>query len=243
MTGTLEQYIKRYFRESERLSKQKLVSSIKEDFPHWSDNTINMYLSKLKKKGKISAPAKGFYELGSIPLFKPEVSNSLKKIYNQIKREFPYITFCVWDNAWLNDLMRHQPFKHYLVVEVEKEASEPVFGFLNETIKNVFLNPNEEIIERYIQNLDEVIIVKNLVSEAPLAEVQKIVIPALEKLLVDMLTDTNLFSAQQNETEFIMKTAMEKFAINDLKMKRYALRRNRKNEVEKLINISSAKRQ
>ena len=126
---------------------------------------------------------------------------------------------------------------------MEKEASEPVFGFLSETIKNVFLNPDEEIFTRYIQNLADVVIVKNLVSEAPLAEVQKIVIPALEKLLVDMLADTNLFSAQQSETEFIMKTAMEKFAINELKMKRYALRRNRENEVEKLININLAKKQ
>lgn len=243
MTETLEQHIERYFRESERLSKQKLVFSIKEDFPHWSDNTINMYLSKLKKEGKISTPSKGIYELGSISLFNPEVSGSLKKIYNKIKREFPYITFCVWDSAWLNDLMRHQPFKHYLVVEVEKDASEPVFGFLNETFKNVFLNPDEEIFDRYIQNLDEVMIVKNLVSEAPLIETHKIVIPALEKLLVDMLADTNLFSAQQNETQFIMKSAMEKFAINEMKMKRYALRRNRENEVEKLINISSAKKQ
>lgn len=243
MAETLEQHIERYFRESERLSKQKLVTSIKEDFPHWSDNTINMYLSKLKKEGKISTPSKGIYELGSISLFKPEVSDALKKIYTKIKREFPYITFCVWDSAWLYGLMRHQPFKRYLVVEVEKDASEPVFGFLSETIKNVFLNPDEEIFERYIQNVDEVVIVKNMVSEAPLTEVQKIVIPALEKLLVDMLADKNLFSAQQNETEFIMKTAMDKFAINELKMKRYALRRNRENEVEKLINISLAKKQ
>ena len=206
MAKTLEQHIDHYFRLSERLSKQKLVASIKEDFPHWSDNTINMYLSKLKKEGKISTPSKGIYELGSISLFNPEVAGSLKKIYNKIKREFPYITFCVWDSAWLNDLMQHQPFKHYLVVEVEKDASEPVFGFLTETFKNVFLNPDEEIFDRYIQNLDEVMIVKNLVSEAPLTEVQKIVVPALEKILVDMLTDTNLFSAQQNETEFIMKT-------------------------------------
>ena len=243
MAETLEQHIERYFRESERLSKQKLVKSIKEDFPHWSENTINMYLSKLKKEGKISTLSKGIYELGSIALFKPEVSNALKKIYNKIKREFPYITFCVWDSAWLNSLMRHQPFKRYLVVEVEKDASEPVFGFLNETIRNVFLNPNEEIFDRYIQSLDEAIIVKNMVSEAPLMEAQKIVVPALEKLLVDMLADTNLFSAQQNETEFIMKTAMNKFAINEMKMKRYALRRNRENEVEKLINISLAKKQ
>ncbi|MDT8430138.1 MAG: DUF6577 family protein [Bacteroidales bacterium] len=200
-----------------------------------------MYLSKLKRKGTISTPSKGLYELGSRALFSPNVSNSLIKIYNKIKREFLYINFCVWESRWLNDFMRHQPFKYYTVVEVEKDASEPVFGFLNETTNNVFLNPSEEIFTRYIENLDGVIIVKSLISEAPLAESQKIVIPALEKLLVDMLTDRNLFSAQQNETEYIVKTAIEKYAINEKKMKRYALRRNRENEVKELINISLAK--
>ena len=60
--------------------------------------------------------------------------------------------------------------------------------------------------------------------------------------MVDMLADTNLFSAQQNETGFMMTTAIKKFAINELKMKRYALRRNRESEVEKLINIGLAKK-
>ena len=241
LSELLERHIQYYFRESKRLSRRKLIKSIKADFPHWSDNTIAMYLSNLKKKGEISTPSKGTYELGSIPLFKPNISKALKKIYNQIKLKFPYITFCVWDTAWLNDFMRHQPLKTYTVVEVEKDASEPVFGFLNLAFKNVFLNPTEEIFNRYIQNLDEVIIVKSLISEAPLAESQKIVIPALEKLMVDMLTDTNLFSAQQNETEIIINAVMEKYSMNELKMKRYALRRNRKNEIEKLINICLAK--
>jgi len=241
LAETLEEHIEQYFKVNGRLSKQRLVESIKGDFPNWSDNTINMYLSKLKKTGKINAPSRGIYELKGTPLYQPKVFVNLKKLFNRIKREFPYITFCVWDSVWLNDLMRHQPFKHYLIVEVEKDAFESVFEFLNETSKNVFLNPNEEMFNRYINNLDGAIIVKNLISEAPLIETQNIVIPTLEKLLVDMLIDKNLFSAQQNEIEFIMKTAMNKFTINELKMKRYALRRNKEDDLENLINISLAK--
>lgn len=240
MAETLEKYIGHYFKESDRLSKQKLVGSIKNDFPDWSDNTINMYLSKLKKEGVINAPSRGIYELERNTSFQPNISTGLKRIFNKVKREFPYITFCVWNTVWLNDFMRHQPFKHYVVVDVEKDASESVFAFLTETAKNVFLNPNEEIFDRYIHNHDEVIIVKNMVSEAPLVEKQKIVIPALEKLLVDMLIDTALFAAQQNEKEFIMRSAMEKFTLNELKMRRYAIRRNREKEIDKLLNIRLA---
>ncbi len=241
MAATLEKHISRYFKGSEKLSKQKLVGSIKKDFPDWSDNTINMYLSKLKKEGAINAPSRGIYELDSHAPFQPHISITLKRIFNKIKREFPYISFCIWDSVWLNDFMRHQPFKHYIVVEVEKDAAESVFTFLTETIKNVFFNPNEEIFDRYIHNQDEVIIVKNMISESPLVEKDKIVIPTLEKLLVDMLIDTALFSAQQNEKEFIMRSVMQKYTLNELKMCRYAARRNREEEIENLINITLAK--
>ena len=241
LAEALEKHISRYFKGIQKLSKQRLVDLIKKDFPDWSDNTINMYLSKLKKEGIINSPSRGIYELDSHTPFQPNISTTLKRIFNKIKKEFPYITFCVWDSVWLNDFMRHQPFKHYIVVEVEKDASESVFKFLTETIKNVFFNPNEEIFDRYIHNQDEVIIVKNMVSESPIIEKDKISIPALEKLLVDMLIDTTLFSAQQNEKEFIMRSVMQKYTLNELKMRRYAVRRNREDEIEKLINISLAK--
>ena len=173
--------------------------------------------------------------------FQPNISISLKRMFNKVQREFPYITFCIWDTVWLNDFMRHQPFKHYIVVEVEKDAAEPVFAFLTETIKNVFLNPDEELFDRYIYNHDDVLIVKKMVSESPLIEKDKISIPALEKLLVDMLIDTALFSAQQSEKEFIMRSVMGKYTLNELKMRRYAVRRNREREIDELINISLAK--
>lgn len=80
-----------------------------------------------------------------------------------------------------------------------------------------------------------------MISGAPLLEKEKIVIPTLEKLLVDMLIDTALFSAQQNEKEFIMRSALEKVTLNELKMRRYAERRNREKEINKLLNISLSK--
>lgn len=238
LSEVLEKHIGSYFKEREKLSKQKLVESVKKDFPGWSDNTINMYLSRLKKEGIINAPSRGLYEMNSNALFQPNISNKLKRIFNKVKREFPYITLCVWDTVWLNDFMRHQPFKTYVVLEVEKDASESVFTFLSKTTKNVFFNPDEKIFDRYIHNCDEVLIVKNVVSESPLLEKEKIVIPALEKLLVDMLIDTALFSAQQNEKEFIMQSAMEKVTLNELKMRRYAIRRNREKEINELLNMS-----
>lgn len=237
----LQPHIKSYFKDGQKLPKEELVISIKKDFPEWSDNTINTYISRLKNDGVLSNPARGVYELGTPHQFDPKISPKLKMLHRNISSGFPHIKFCVWDSSWLSDFMKHQPFKNFTVIEVEKDAAESVFNLISETYKSVFINPNEEIFERYINNSDKVIIIKNLVSEAPLIEVNKTTIPPLEKLLVDMLIDYELFSAQQGEIDFIFKSASKKFSLNELKMKRYALRRNRLQELESVLETINSK--
>jgi c-di-AMP phosphodiesterase-like protein len=200
-----------------------------------------MYLSQLKKEGIVHNPSRGIYKLGSSEKFKPIITPSLKKMYNKIHRDYPYVSCCIWNTSWINDLMRHQPFKTYTVIEVDKEAAEQIFNSFNDNSKNVYLNPDEEIFDRYISYADEVIIVKNLISEAPIEKADKISIPTLEKLLVDMLIEDQLFAAQQGEIDFIFKTALDKYPINRLKMKRYAMRRNRESKLENIFNIILAK--
>lgn len=241
MEKTVENHIIRYFDSKDVLSKENLTDLLKNDFPTWSDNTINTYLYKLKKNGVIDNISRGIYTIGKIQLFTPIIDKQLKKIANKIHKGFPFVTYCVWNSSWLNDLMRHQPFKNVTIVEIEKVAAEQVFNELNSHFQNTFINPDGVFFERYISALENVIIVKNLYSEAPILKQNDLTIPTLEKILVDIVIDDTLFAAQQGELNFIYKTAFNKYDINELKMKRYAARRNREIEVEKLINISLAK--
>lgn len=237
MTKTIENTIQSYFKSLNQISREKLGNLIKKDFPELSEGTITVYLSKLKKAGIINNPERGVYSITDKEVFNPEINQSLKKIYNKIHKEFPFVDICVWNTKWLNDLMRHQPFKYYTVIEVEKEADEQVFNAISEWNKNVYFNPDEEILERYISsNSEEVTIIKNLVTEAPTSKRNKIEIPTLEKILVDIIIDKELFAAQQGELDIIYSTAFKKYAINTAKMKRYAIRRNKESEVEKMIS-------
>lgn len=242
MTNTIENTIESYFKSNAQLSREKLVSLINKDFPELSLGTITVYLSKLKKAGIINNPARGVYSISNKQIFNPEINQNLKKIYNKIHRDFPFIEICVWNTKWLSDLMRHQPFKNFTIIEVDKEAEEQVFNAVSEWTKNVYFNPDEEILERYIStNTEEVTIIKNLVTEAPTTKNNKIEIPTLEKVLVDIIIDRELFAAQQGELDFIFKSAFDKYDINKAKMKRYAIRRNKESELERMINITLAK--
>lgn len=237
----LESVIHNYFTNKNILSKSELVGAIMRDFPKLSSSSIGVYLSRLKKEGLLSSPARGLYSRSDKQVYKPNVNLSLKKQYNKIKQNFPFVEFCVWDTSWLHDFMLHQPFKSYRVVEVEKVAVEQVFQLLSEGHKGVYLNPSSEMFERYIGNeTGDVIIVKPLVTEAPVQLIDKVTIPVIEKLLVDILCDVDLFAAQQSEVDYIYQAAFEQYEVNVLKLKRYASRRNKEKETTKILGYISA---
>ncbi|HOY12831.1 MAG TPA: hypothetical protein PLY70_06805 [Saprospiraceae bacterium] len=237
----MESTIQGYFKNSTKLSREKLVSLINKDFPDLSQDTISVYISNLKKAAVINNPARGVYSITDKQIFNPEINRNLKIIYNKIHKDFPFIDICVWNTKWLSDLMRHQPFKNFTIIEVDKDAEEQVFNAVSEWTKNVYFNPDKEIFERYIsKNKEEVTIIKNLVTEAPTTKNNGIEIPALEKLLVDIIIEKELFAAQQAELDFIYKSAFDKYDINNAKMNRYAKRRNKENELEQMINSSVA---
>jgi predicted transcriptional regulator len=230
-----------YLNEEATLSKDRLVEHIAIDFPELKESTINVYLSRLKKEGIISNPSRGVNALKGKKSYKPIIDIKLKRLFNKIKKDYPYVEFCIWNTKWLNEFMRHQPFKFYTILEIDKDVTESVFYALKDIGKQVFIDPDSETFDLYISNSEDVIILKHLISEAPLLETENIAIPALEKLLVDMTIDTKVYAAQQSEIEFIYSNAFEKYDVNKSKMKRYAYRRNRENEVVSLTNLTLAK--
>ena len=125
--------------------------------------------------------------------------------------------------------MQHQAGKYYYLVEVEKESAEAIFYFLKEKNLSVFLNPNREILDKYIPENKDVYIVKPLISEAPVQETCKIITATLEKILVDIFCDETLFTAQQGaEMRTIFNEAFGVYTVNQSKMLRYADRRKKK---------------
>jgi hypothetical protein len=156
-----------------------------------------------------------------------------KNLLKPVRKVFPTVQFCVWSTKWLNDWMIHQPGRFLLLVEAEAAATESVFYFLkDEHYKNVFLNPDDTLLERYIYEETESIIVKPLITKAPLEKRKKIATPSLEKILVDLFIDQKLFSPfQGSELIYIYNTLHSKYALNITKMTAYAKRRTKEEEL------------
>ncbi|MDD2564278.1 MAG: hypothetical protein PHU27_08700 [Salinivirgaceae bacterium] len=151
---------------------------------------------------------------------------------------------CIWSTSSFNEFMIHQPGRFYILIEVDKEATESVFFYLKEHKFSVLVEPTKEIVEKYLPDEKETLIVKSLVSEAPLQTINRINSPTIEKMLVDIFCDDILFAPQQgSEMRTIFQEALIKYTVNESRMMRYADRRRKKGTLREYLNTISNLRQ
>ncbi len=124
------------------------------------------------QSGVLARTGRGKFSLGQNHSFIPELSTILKNLYSEIQRQFPYIQICVWSTSVFNEFMLHQPGRYYLIVEVDKDVTQSVFHFLTEKKKSIFLEPTAEVLNLYAAKEKNAIIIKSLVSEAPVQLLQ-----------------------------------------------------------------------
>jgi hypothetical protein len=199
--------------------------------------TLNWRIYDLVEKGILERIGKGEFRIGRNQVFIPDVNTKLKTLHNKIINEFPFIEFCVWNTSVLNEFSLHQSNKSFTLIEVERDSAESVFLALKEHGNKIFFNPSSDILEQYIFEISHPIIVKFLVSEAPTQRVKNYNMVTLEKILVDLFCEEELFSIYQGkERGTIFKEAFNKYTINNTKLLRYASRRGKRQEFAKYLN-------
>ena len=134
--------------------------------------------------------------------------------------------------------MLHIPAKAVTIMQMEKEALEPVYDFLKEQKSgDIFIQPEEKEIERYIYESKNPIVLLPLVSKSPVQKVNKVTTTTLEKLIVDLYSDKKLFTTfQGSELVHIVNNSYNRYAIDFTKLFHYAKRRRKDLELKQFFN-------
>ena len=198
-------------------------------------SSLSWYLFKLVNENVLVRTGRGTYTKMRKQPFVPQPIEEVKKIYNLLCSDFPFAKLCVYQGDIIAPLQHHLSSNRIIYVETNRDSAETIFNFLKDMNHDVFLRPDKNMIYRYIDMDSRVIFVKNLVSEAPLQEVSEVPIPTLEKLLVDILRDTDFFYLQGSESERIIENALNLYAINWSRLFRYANRRKVKEELLSIL--------
>ena len=154
-------------------------------------------------------------------------SKNLSSTHQFLQKTFTYLGYLCWETSLLHEFMTHQPGRNLFIIQPEKDACESVFNGLKEKYNGrVFLNPDRSMMEKYVLPQADPIIVIPLISQSPHMTEGGIPFPKLEKILVDIFVDEDIFFAfQGRELSNIYENAFAAYWVNERIMFRYAGRR------------------
>lgn len=229
------------FKDRESFTRDELLSFFLSIEPKLSKGTFGWRIYDLKNRNIIRTMQRGRYAISRKSIYTPECSSEMVEIAKQLAKKFSEIRFSIWDTSWLNEFSQLQTSKSMLVIDVEKGFEEALFYELKDNMhQEVFIRPDETAIYFYIAESQRPIIIKKLLTRAPLSQISakdvEFFTPTLEKVLVDLLAEDKLFHFfQGSELIHIYGNAISKYTINFTKLFSYAKRREREEEIRQFM--------
>jgi len=211
-----------------------------------TDQAFRRFLYRLEKHRVIAPVGAGIYTIHdpASPAaalkkqFSPTWSPELVQLNDTFRKAFPYVRYLLWETRVLQEFMLLQPGQNFYILETEKDVCESAFNFLSQEYSGrVFLEPDRETMERYVLSRPDSILVSRLVTESPSRTIHGVPSPKLEKMLVDLLTENDLFYYFQGaELARIFENAFFTYLISMKTLFRYARRRKVSMNLRKFIH-------
>lgn len=158
------------------------------------------------------------------------------ELYRKLKSKFPFSAISMWNTGAIGSLLHDVPDSDILVVSVDKDIMPTFMDVLeNVTDRLAFYDTDKFNVERF-SSVRNIIVVSQLVSQAPLQEKDGITYPKIEKILVDILCENSLSFLSGSQAYDIYTEAFNRYDINRKALLRYAGRRSRTEEVKTILN-------
>ena len=200
-----------------------------------SRQTVSWYLTKLTESGQLRRIGHGKYAKADKQKFTISPTEEQQSLNEALKQHWPFAHFCIYDGNIISPLQHLLAANNITYIETEREATSAVFNHLKDEGLTAYLRPTRDLIYNYIDLSQPAIFVKPLITESPVQECNGVLVPTLEKLLVDLQKDADFFYLQEAEGENIFRNAMSLYAINESRLLRYASRRGIRKEIETII--------
>lgn len=211
---------------------------LKENYPKASSSSYDVVMRQMIAKGLLQRIGRGIMGIVSSQkkIYLPKLNPEMLNLYMKLKEDYPYTEMCIWPVSSISSFVQHVPFSNTLILDTEKLSTEAVFHSVKHaTPRIVLLNPTQKEYDLYSSHEGN-LIVKPLITEAPTIEGDGVTMASLEKILVDIAIDPTFSFASGNELNTIYENAFDMYEINTKTMLRYASRRGKKEEIQKLIN-------
>lgn len=153
------------------LVKQKLM---------YEPETVNAYVSRLKREGGIFSAGRGWYSSIAEPF--EILREPVADLVAAMEQCFPLLDFSCWATGQLNPYLHHLLGKSVPYVHVDRDAMASVFDALEGRGYRAYLNPTRREVAKAFVMDEKTVVIRPLIAKAPVEGHYA----RIEKLLVDM---------------------------------------------------------
>ncbi len=202
------------------LVRKEFMPWFESAYPNGSVRSMDTELRQMVAAGMLERTGYGQFRLcpDVKPPYIPIVSPEMQTLYSG------------------SSFMQRVPSIDVLILETDRSAAEAVYDDVRELVegRTVLLRPTEKECRLYASGTPS-LLVRDLISEAPIIRVDGVTTASLEKILVDITIAPEFEFARGSELYTIFENADQVYHIGKKTLLRYAARRGRKEEIEKLI--------
>ena len=220
----------------EGVKSREIISSLSFDGTA-SEKSAYAILSRLVHEGKVTKKDGHYFMAYSIkPSFSAIPDKTDCELFTRLKKEMPFSRLCIWHTDSLIPLMHDIPNIKMTLVGAEKDTVSAAIDRLENMTERLILRDSDGDILSRLAPGRNLVVVSTLISQSPTMTVGDVTCPTIEKILVDTLCDNALHAMTGSESYVIYSTAFDRFSVGRKTLLRYAGRRNRKKEVETILN-------
>lgn len=228
-----EDKVNRLFVQKATITNTDILHLYRKEEPQIPESTVNWRIYNLVQKGVIQRIGRGIYRIGESRNFSSDLSAKSLKIGKWVKKEFPYIDYCLWELRIVNNFSQHLINYNIIFLDVEREVIDSVYRFLKEKDSKIC---RVKDIRNDLADYAGYTCIRPLVTEAPAVKEKAVKVASLEKILVDLYSDKEFLPFRGNEIYHIYKNAFDSYTINESSMLRYASRKEKRAEIKNIID-------
>ena len=229
-----------YFKDSKSFSRKDLQQYFARTEGEIKEGTLGWRIYDLKKKNVIREVKRGFYTLDTKPVYIPVIDDTLIKLSEIFTASYHKAAYCLWNIDWLNEFTIHQFRRDNVIFEIEKDLVESMANKLLEQGYTSIINNIQGILLSFTSPVIPIIF-QPLISRAPVQKSNSsgdvsVSVPTLEKILVDIYANGNIFQfVQGSELQNIFTHAIDRYSINYTTLFGYAKRRGKERDLRAFI--------
>lgn len=232
----LDNLLAAYFKTRGIIPRAELYQFFQQYEPDLNEGTFGWRIYDLRTRQIIKDVKRGYYAINHTQAFRPLIDKQSVRLGKLISTQFGDSNYCLLHTAWFNEMIELQATHFMYVIYMEKQYTESLFHLLMGQFPVVYLKPDATLINNYVSEKQDAIVIEPLVSRAPVVRDKNLQISSIEKILVDLYCDSHLFYAYQGkQLQNIYSYCFQQYGINFSTLFNYARRRNKEEPIREFI--------